>query len=146
MKKTLQLLFAILIFFNCSPLKNSKSAAIKFKNHPNIHGAYDSYKIDNSYNKKQNIFVFIQQKGDFKIKRGDNPEDINIINWHGEHGLKPFHRKSPTVFLNNLEILSTNNNSLYNIRNMNVGEFDEIFITRGYNREIHLYTLKKHPY
>jgi hypothetical protein len=142
MKNLLQLLLAIIIFSNCSSSKHTNSLAIEFKNKPNLSGQYSSYKIDNSFNREQNILTFIKQKGDFIIERGSDPEDINILNWYGEFSLKSNFRESPRVFLNDMEILSPNNNSLYNIRDKTVEEFDEIFITKGQQREIYLYTKK----
>ena len=63
------------------------------------------------------------------------------FNWYGENSINGVSYKSRLVWIDNREILSTNNNSLYNIRNRTIKEFDEIFISRG-QQEKYLYTQK----
>ena len=131
MRKTLHLLLVILMFSSCSSLKDSNLSAIKSKNHPNPNSPerYSFYKIDNNYDKKQNILFFIQEKGSFKLR------------------ITAFESKYTTVgvkiYKDNAEVYSTYNNSLHNIQDMEVGDFDEIFISKkGFKREIYLHTLK----
>lgn len=133
MKKTLQLLLVILMFSSCSSLKNSNLSAITSKNHPNPNSPerYSYYKVDNTYDKKQNILFFIQEKGSFKLK---------IASFDSEYTTVAVSK----IYKDNAEVYSSYNNSLYNIQDMEVGDFDEIFITKkGFKREIYLYTLKQ---
>ena len=132
MKKIFYLLLSLLIFSSCSSLKDSNSLAIKSKNHPNPNRPerYSYYKIDNSYDKKQNILFFIQEKGSFKLK---------IASFNSEYTAGVL-----KIYKDNAEVYSTYNNSLYNIQDMRVGDFNEIFITKkGFKKEIYLYTLKQ---
>jgi hypothetical protein len=123
----------------------------KFTNKPNIDTPFYSFKIDSTYNKKQSIFIFIQQKGNITIGKDSDPENVNSLNWQRginsepepEPEPEPEFKKSLEIFLDNKEVLSRNNNSLYNIRNMTIQDFDEIFISsKGGDRKIFLYTKK----
>jgi len=130
-------------FYNCSSIKNPKTATEKLTYTPQIKGSYNAYKINETFNQKQRVLAFLRQKGDFIIKEQVSPELITITNWHGENGINGIIKHSPLVFLNEQEILSSNSNSLYRIQNMQLSQFDEIFITKGSRiREIHLYTKK----
>jgi len=133
MKKTLQLLLVILMFSSCSSLKNSNLSGIKSKNHPNPNRPerFSYYKVDNTFDKKQNILFFIQEKASLKLKITSFDSEYTTV------GLSK-------IYKDNAEVYSSYNNSLYNIQDMKVGDFDEIFITKkGFKREVYLYTLKQ---
>jgi len=126
----------------------------KLKHKPRIAGSYQTFKVsDGLIPKRANILDFLRSRG-FAVN-ADNTQDAEISTTRdksrgpesilvgGDNNLI----KTPgitadftKVFLDNSQIVSQYDNSLYLIRDLNVEDFDEIHYSKSFGGEIYLFT------
>jgi len=115
-------------------------AKLKKKRSPTrLYGSATSYNIiDGDFFKSENILSFLNMKG-FLITRLNN--EISIQTQRGATGF--YGGRSPVeVFLDDVQIVDQYQNNITMISNFEVGDFEEILISKSFNGQIFLYTNK----